>query len=281
MDRADTHPAMLFLRSLPAALLLAVSFTSPALGGEKPVRVAIGPFFAPVAAASLQPTAQALPELLTVELSRESRFQVLERERVQRLVAELDLSAAGLTSRRSVVRVGQVLACDWLVSGSLVQTGARTLAWTKVIDMRSGVVLDLEAVPVSGDSLAITVSNITQFVAGAGRVRRPQGREFISLGRIVDQRPWLSASRDDWSRRMSAVIEQYGHRNGYGVVEQEEVTALFAERRLAAVGGQADEPVPLQPAFWLVDGGCKWLEGKPDRLEIGRASCRERVSTIV
>jgi hypothetical protein len=275
---------MIFLRSLPAALLLAVGLTSPALGGEKPVRVAIGPFFAPVAATSLQPTAQALPELLTVELSRESRFQVLERERVQRLVAELDMSAAGLTSRRSVVRVGQVLACDWLVSGSLVQTGARTLAWTKVIEMHSGVVLDLEAVPVSGDSLAVTVSNITHFVAGAGRVRRPQGREFISLGRIMDQRPWLSASRDDWSRRMSAVIEQYGHRNGYGVVEQEAVTPLFEERRLAAAGGQADEPVPLQPAFWLVDGGCKWIEGKPDRLEIGlrvqRVGGREQIVTF-
>ena len=251
------------------ALLLAAWLLSSASAQAAPVRVAIGPYFPPPAGDALRATARALPELLTVELSREARFQLLDRDKVQALLTELNLGAAGFSSRNGVARLGQVLSCDWVVSGSIVQTEARTVAWTKVIDIRSGVVLDLQATPVGRDQLPLAVSNITRFLNGVGTTAQSRDRQFVALGRIVDMRPWLSIARQDWSRRMAAVIERQAQTEGFGVVEMEAVTPLFEERRLAAAPGQTDEPVKLQSAFWLVDGGCKWIEGKPERLEFG------------
>ncbi|PYJ05328.1 MAG: hypothetical protein DME25_08630, partial [Verrucomicrobia bacterium] len=205
--------------------------------------------------------------MLMVELSRSERFQLVDREKVQSVLNELNVSASGLSSRNTVAKLGQVLSCDWLVSGSFVQTSKGTQVWAKIIDVRSGVVLDMDALPYESGNLPGTVERIHSFLAKAGP--RPRGRQFITLGRFVDRRPWLSASREDWSRRLVATIEKRFYSEGYGVVEMEAVTPIFEERRLEAAIGQTEDRVRLQPAFWLVDGGCKWIEGNPAKLEVG------------
>ena len=45
---------------------------------------------------------------------------------------------------------------------------------------------------------------------------------------------------------------------------------LFEERRLESVGltGRAEQRVPLQAAFWLVDGGCAWVSNSTEQLKI-------------
>jgi len=55
-----------------------------------------------------------------------------------------------LAARENVTKLGHVLACDWLVSGSFVQSSGRTHVWTKIIDIRDGVVLDLNDSPLDG-----------------------------------------------------------------------------------------------------------------------------------
>jgi len=187
-----------------------------------------------------------------------ARFQLVEREKVQAVCRELNLTAAGLTSKESVARLGQVMACDWLVSGSFVQANRRTHVWTKVIDIRSGVVLDLKALPYDPADLTNTVSQIAAFLAQAGSPTA--GRQFIAMGPFVDMNSPLAPStgsgqapkREDWSRRFAAAIERHFLREGIGVVELAAITPIFEERRLETGGltGAAGERVKLQPAFW-------------------------------
>lgn len=254
-----------FLACLICAALLAEARGT----GSNVVRLAVGPFFAATANENLRPISALLPELIAAELSRQSRFQLVEREKVTAIWGELHLNASGLAARESVARLGQMLACDWLVSGSLVQTGPRTQVWTKVIDVRSGVVLDMDTLPCQSTDLAQTVSGIAAFVAKAGTQRQP--RQFITLGRFTDMNPALSAGRADWSRQIPALIERHFHASGYGVAELEAVTPIFEEHELGKSGlaGSGGDRVKLQPAFWLVDGGCEWVPGTPDKLNVG------------
>src|SRR5436190_1374825 len=120
----------------------------------KPLRVAVGPFFAPVGNDALRQASKVLPQLLVVELSHQSNFQLVEREKVQAICSELNLTAAGLVARENVAKLGRVLACDWLVSGSFVQASGRTHVWTKVIDIHTGVLLDLNDSPYEGGEFA-------------------------------------------------------------------------------------------------------------------------------
>jgi TolB-like protein len=230
------------------------------------VRLAVGPFFAPAADGTLQEAGAALPDLLTAELSHQNRFQLVERDKVSAIWSELHLTSSGLAASDTVAKLGRMLACDWLVSGSLVPTGTRTQVWIKVIDMRNSVVLDLEALPFESTNLSATVTGVAAFVVNVRG--HPQGRQFISLGRFTDLS--ISSTREDWSRRLPALIEKHFHAAGLGVVERQAISPIFEEFELETAGltGSAANRVKLQPAFWIVDGGCKWVRDTQDKLSV-------------
>lgn len=248
--------------------LVVLLSTSARAADTKAVRLAIGPFFAPVAEAPLQQASRSIPEMLMVELSQQSRFHLVEREKVDGILSEMKLTSSGLVARDTVARLGRVLACDWLVSGTLVQAGGKIHVWTKVVDVRSGVVLDLYDTPYEGTDYSSVIPDISRFLAVAGT--RVNGRQFITMGRFFDMNPPDGPKRDDWSRRIPIVAEQFALKNGYGVVEMAAVGPIFNERQLETAGltGNPENTVQLKPAFWMVDGGCGWVEGEPLRLGV-------------
>jgi TolB-like protein len=230
------------------------------------VRLAVGPFFAPAANPSLRQAGLMLPDLLTVELSRQNRFQMVEREKVNAIWGELRLDEAGLTDTRTMARLGSMLECDWFVSGSLVASGTRTQVWIKVIDIHNGIVLDLEALPYVSADLSATVSGIAGFLRDTGS--RPHGRQFITVGSFVDRS--ISSTREDWSRRLPALIERHFQAAGMTVVEREAVAPMFEEFALSRAGVTESRTnrVKLQPAFWIVDGGYKWVRDTEDKVSV-------------
>src|SRR5438067_8636554 len=142
-----------FARGLLLVLSLLSSVAASGGAESNVIRLAIGPFLAPPANNDMRQASQILPELLVGELSRVPRFQLVEREKAQTVWNELNLNASGLVARDTVAKLGRVLACDWVVSGSLVQVASRTYVWTKVINVRDGVVLDLNATPYEAGSV--------------------------------------------------------------------------------------------------------------------------------
>jgi len=235
----------------------------------KAVRIAIGPFFAPAANDELRNAGKLIPELLTVEMSQATRFQLVEREKILNVWSELNLSSASLVARDNVAKLGRVLACDWLISGSLVQANGHTHVWTKVIDVRNGVVVDLNVTPYERGVVTNVVSQIAAFLNQTGS--KPKGRQFVVMDSVVDMNPPHRAKREDWSKRLQALMEKHFLDSGFGVAELAAIGPIFEERRLEAAGltGNLEGRVKLQSAFWLVDGGCEWVEGQPPRLAVG------------
>ena len=257
------------LRLLGVLLISTVPVLFPTNAGAldtNTVRLAIGPFFAPVGNAALEKAAADLPDLLMVSLSHENRFQLVEREKINAIWSELHLAEAGLTSADTVGKLGRILSCDWLVSGSFVQTGSGTQVWVKVIDTQSGIVLDLQSVRCHPTNFSATVSNVAAFLARSSP--RSSARQFIALGRFADLS--ISSTREDWSQRLSALIEKDFLAAGYGVVEREAVAPIFSEFQLQTAGltGDSTNRVKLKPAFWVVDGGCKWIYDTQDKLSV-------------
>jgi len=256
------------LRILAASVLLLLPNPGRAAGPPS-IRVAIGPFFAPTAQDDLRRAAQSLPELLTVELSHLGRFQLVEREKIDSVWSELRLDSAGLVSKDNVARLGQMLACDWVVSGTLVQADRKTFLWTKVIDARAGVVLDLQATAFHAAVVTNVALQIASFVDKAGQSHA--GRQFVAMGPMIDISP-DAVGREDWSRRVVTLLEKRFLERGLGVAELAAVGPIFEERRLQNAGltGHPESRVELQSAFWLIDGGCEWVdEREPGRVAVG------------
>ena len=230
------------------------------------VRLAVIPFSAPPQNDALQKAARELPDILTVELSNENRFQLVERDKVNAIWSEMHLAEDGFVSADTAARLGHILSCDWLAGGSLVQVGRNTQIWIKVIDVHSGVVLDLNTFPYSATNLSAAVSAIPPFLAQVDP--RSQPRQFIALGRFADQS--LSSSRADWSQRLPSMIEKHFIAAGYGVVEREAIAPIFSEFQFESAGltGDYTNRVKLKPAFWIVDGGYKWMFDTQEKLSI-------------
>jgi len=207
-----------------------------------------------------------MPDLLIVELSHEGRFQLVEREKVNAIWGELHLAEAGFVSAETVETFGHILSCDWLVSGSVVPTGSITQIWVKVIDVQSSVVLDLQTFSYDPTNLTTTVSAISTFLAQVNPHSQP--RQFIALGKFADTS--ASYTHGDWSQHLSALIEKHFLAAGDGVVEREAVAPIFSEFQLESAGltGDSTNRVKLKPAFWIVDGGCKWIYDTQEKVSV-------------
>lgn len=80
----------------------------------------------------------------------------------------------------------------------------------------------------------------------------------------------VSATRENWAPRLVAAMEKHFLAKGYGIVERDAVAPIFSEYQLQSAGlaGESAQRVKLKPAFWVVDGGCKWVHTTEDKLSV-------------
>jgi hypothetical protein len=229
------------------------------------LRLAIGPFFAPPDNEPLQKAAVLLPDLLTVSLSRQNQFQLVERQKVSEVWRELNLTINGMNSAAAMLKLGRVLACDQFVTGTFVVAKTNAQLWITVIDTHTGVLTDLELLPFNATNLDASLEAIASFLNQA-RTRNPQ--QFIALGRFLDLS--ISSAHEDWSDRLRALIGKHFVDAGYGVVDNETVAPIFEEFQLEQAGLSESQTnrVKFQPSFWLIEGRCKWVRDTEDRLSV-------------
>jgi len=251
--------------SLILGLLVGCSGMAGA-GETNTIRLAVGPFFAPPGDTALERAASQLSDLLAALLPQANRFQLVERDKVQGIWDEMNLAQAGLASPNNAVKPGHVLSCDWLVSGTFVKTGTGPQIWVKLIRTQDSVVMDMQSVPYVQSNLSTTTGAIADFLAQAITQTRP--REFIAMGKFDD---WsITTTREDWSQRLVAMLETNFLATGYGVVERDAVAPIFSEYQFqtAELTGIPANRVRLKPAFWIVDGGCKWIHTTQDEVSV-------------
>jgi len=263
-----------------AAVVVFAWVVTAAIAVEKITCVAVGPFFAPGHDQQLVNFSEALPELLTAELSSNARFHVLERQQMHAVLKELDLSSAGMIDAASILKLGKLISADWLLSGSVITTTNQSQIWIKVIDMHSGVVRDFAAVPYVSANVTATITTLADFV---DRARTASAKkQFIALGSIVDLS--IKGERPDLSRHIQMTIERHCHDNGLGIAERDAVAALLQEHQLDGAGLTAltNAPAKIEHAFWFVDGFCRWMQDKLlVTLRVQKVGFKEQQQSVV
>jgi TolB-like protein len=84
--------------------------------------------------------ARALTDRLRAELFAIGRFDVLEREKVDALIDEHKLRAAGYTAD-GLIELGRLISVDGIVSGSISRLGAKYLLNVRLVDVATGMIL--------------------------------------------------------------------------------------------------------------------------------------------
>ncbi|MGH7717481.1 MAG: CsgG/HfaB family protein [Gemmatimonadaceae bacterium] len=116
--------AVLERRELAATAKAAVAQeASLAAQPGSPRTVAVLPFRFSGTDSSLRPLERGLAQLVITDLGRSRKLTVLERERVQALLAEISLSQGGRVDDATALRTGRLLRARRLVQGGISQLG--------------------------------------------------------------------------------------------------------------------------------------------------------------
>ncbi|MDD5687955.1 MAG: CsgG/HfaB family protein [Elusimicrobia bacterium] len=96
--------------------------------------------------AKYQNPSKIIQEKLIAGLSRDGKFQVIERENIDKIIAEQKFQATGITDVATAVQLGKLANVDAMIFGSITQYG-RTIypravlqVTLKVVEVESGVI---------------------------------------------------------------------------------------------------------------------------------------------
>lgn len=125
--------------------------------------VAVLPFEARERQAEVDDAGKSAAELLSIGLMESGAADMVERAELDKALTELQLSATGLTSRDSQVKLGKFIGAKLLVTGSIFKSGSRNFVVAKVIGTETSRVLGAS---VSGsDDFTVLVPQLSQKVA--------------------------------------------------------------------------------------------------------------------
>jgi len=126
--------------------------------------------------------ASALTDRFRDELFKSGRFQVMERAYMEQILKEQGFQTSGCTSNECMVEVGQLVAVEIIVGGSISKIGAIYSISARMISVESGKILNVSNYDFQGDISGLMTDGMRNVVS-----------QLIS-GKTVEQRTSVSTS---------------------------------------------------------------------------------------
>ncbi len=208
MSPVPTRPARRSaLPLLTAAALLAAALPSHALPAQDARPTVAVMYFtnaALIGNADYAPLSKGMAEMLITELARNSSIRVIERDRLQSLLEEQDLSASGRVDRETAVKVGKVLGAGHMLMGTFVidprenmrvdvravDTETSEIVWVETMEFKADKLLskvsELGTKVNSGLKLPARPANVPAFSDAGGR-NPNQFRAMLLMSRALEE----------------------------------------------------------------------------------------------
>ena len=217
----------------------------------------------------------ALVECVQTELARRGGFIVLEREQVRGILAEQQLTAAGLTAPATALTLGRILNADLLLCFETVPKSDPPACQVRVTDGRRGMVL--AAASDNSQSLAVDISPVLAAVAAAAaKQRMPEtDRRYIGLLGCRSEDPGTRLTTTANALAFCLPAELAATPNVM-FLERDYLEALRSEEALTGVAAT------LASTTTLIDIGLSLVPGEDMvRISIQFQPLREPVQTVV
>ena len=164
----NTRPT---LRATLAGLALLLTSAAPAgsepagseQAGAPALVVAVLGFGA--GAPDLEPTATNLRELMTAQLMAKPGLELVERQRIDLALAELELGLSGIVDSAGAAQVGRLVGAKVLVTGRIFRMGEALHAVSRTISVETGRVFVQTAELAPGQTPSILAETLAQQIA--------------------------------------------------------------------------------------------------------------------
>jgi len=83
-------------------------------------------------------------EMLTTSFVNSESFKIIEREQLQKVIKEFQLSQSGIIDTSYAKQIGKITGADAIVTGSVIKIGNSLRLDARIIDVESGIILTAE-----------------------------------------------------------------------------------------------------------------------------------------
>jgi TolB-like protein len=83
-------------------------------------------------------------EVLTTSFVNSDAFKIIEREHIEKVVKELQLTQSGIVDPSSAKQIGKMVGADAILTGSVIKFGNDMRVDARIIEVESGIILTAE-----------------------------------------------------------------------------------------------------------------------------------------
>src|SRR5688572_4440736 len=109
----------------------------------------------------LEPLSKGIADMLITDLSNNPNIRVVERDQLQKLIAEQKLSESGQVSKETAVKVGKLLGAQHMIFGGFVTDPmGRMRLDARAVNVETSAIEHVESVTDKTDNLMTMISNL-------------------------------------------------------------------------------------------------------------------------
>ena len=232
---------------------------------KRPVRLAIGSLGFPDAEQNRR-----VQDLVLAQLTAAPGVELVERQSLESVLSELNLSMSGLVRAKDAVRVGKLLKVDWFLLGTGAQIAGTNSIVLRIVDARTGIMRDAGVFDAEKP-----VTEVSSAIAAFARESRrnaaaPKPRVFLAVGAFQDLS--MNTRQLAFPGQLRSYLMAAYRGSGVTLLEREAVNTLLQEVQLDLAGltegGGTNAPQAMQSAYWLVDGAYQSYETTNFQVEL-------------
>lgn len=119
---------------------------------------------------------KAVADLLINDLAQSANVRVVERDRVEALLQEQNLTKAGVIDPETAVRLGKILGARHMITGGFMNTGRQMVLTARTIDVETSAIGNPQRVQQSGDDVLALIGMLSNRLASSMKLPAAERR---------------------------------------------------------------------------------------------------------
>lgn len=181
---APTAPAPRVEKKQPVKKPPAQRTKVPESGGYVGITLAIAAFDnnTPVGGEDVNFLSDWLHARLSQILGEQPTIKLVERQKIENVLAELDLGSSQLVDKRSSLKLGRLLRADYFMFGNYFVLQGQVYCTARLVDAKSGKIVKAEEVLAASANISTLTEQITSAMADGLGVKVQQNRQRFGKG---------------------------------------------------------------------------------------------------
>lgn len=245
---------------------------------NQPVRLAIGGL-----GRSNDEQNRQLEDVVLTDLTGTPGLEMVERQSLDKVLRELNLSISHLVRAQDAVRVGKLLKTDWFLLGTGANINGTNFIVIRLVDSHTGIMRDATVFSTDGSQVKLA-ADIAGFVRQCRQEAvNPKAKVYLAVGTFRDLS--LNNRQAAFPAQLRAYLTAAYQGGNATLLEREAAEVLWRELRLDLAGLTETGPgqrQPLQSAYWFVDADYQSYETTNFQVEVSLKINRVfgRISTL-